>query len=63
MILAAGNHLVRQAIVLELKLWTAIAKYSDFYQAVSIAKLVKDTIAFMSGNVIGNELRLMVKIT
>ena len=42
--------------LLELKLWTAIAKYSDSYQAVSIAKLVKDTIVFVTGDVVGEEL-------
>ena len=46
-----------------LKLSTAIAEYSDPYQAVSIAKLVRDTIVFMPGNVVGKELKLVVKIT
>ena len=50
-------------ITLELKLGTAIATYSDSYQAVSIAKLVKDTIAFMPDNLVGKELILIVKIT
>ena len=40
-----------------------MAMYSDSYQAVSIAKLVKDTIVFMPGNVVGKEYILIVKIT
>ena len=63
MILAAGNHLVCQVIPPVLKLSTAIAKYSDSYQAVSIAKFVKDTIVLMPSNVVGKELRLIVNIT